>query len=116
MPEEEIDDTIFEKVDWAPDSDLPKIDIDMEELDALAKEDEQDMGEEEESGDALPNLEHPGGEAHSPERPAAQPLRGEIEPAVAANAPRSPGTRRKSSQPRGNDPTRIRTAPDDRRC
>lgn len=74
---------------------------------------EQELGEEEESGDALPDLEHPGGEAHSPERPAAQSLREGVEPAVAANAPLSPGTRRKSSQPRGNDPTRIRTAPDD---
>lgn len=93
---------------------LPKVDIDMEELDALAEEDEQELGEEESSGDALPDLEHPGGEAHSPERPAAQSLREGVEPAIAANAPRSPGTRRKSTAGiEGNDPTRVRTAPDD---
>lgn len=92
---------------------FPKIDIDMEELDALAEEDEQELGEEESSGDILPDLEHPGGEADPSERTTPLTLREGIEPAIAANAPGSPGTRRKSSQPRGNDPTRIRTAPDD---
>lgn len=100
---------IYTGDEWEPES--TPVDMNAEEPDVLAEEDKQELVEEEESGEAIPNPEYPGGEAHPPKRPATQSLRERVEPAIEADAPGSPRTRRKPASVRGgNDPTRIRTA------